>query len=56
MKGCMEIEVLIDLNGFSQNREAVCTVIQQITCCFEVCVVLEWTDKPLVESELNTIS
>ena len=56
MKGSMEIEVLIDLNGFSQNGETARTVIQQITCCFEVCVVLEWMDKPLVESELNIIS
>lgn len=35
IKGSMETEVLIELNGFSQNRETACTVIQQITCCFE---------------------
>lgn len=56
MKGSMETEVLIVLNGFSQNRDTACTVIQQITCCFEVCVALEWMDKSLVEGELNIIS
>lgn len=56
IKGSMETEVLIELNGFSQNRETACTVIQQITCCFEVCVVLEWIDKALVETELKSCS
>lgn len=54
MKGFVEIKVLIDLNGFSQNRETACTVMQKKkTCCFAICVASEWMDKPLVETKLN---
>lgn len=56
IKGSMETEVLIELNGLLQKRDTACTVIQQITCCFEVCAVLEWMDKSLVASELKSFS
>lgn len=56
MKDSVEIKVLIDLNGFSQNRETACTVIQKNTCCFAICVASEWMDKTLVETKLNIIT